>query len=63
MGRMATSRIKMLKISCIILILLVLTRQEGFKPPTAWFVAIYSHFNCLFVLDIVQSARCHFIST
>jgi len=43
--------------------LLCMARPERFELPTAWFVAIYSHSNSLFLIDVVQSARCHFIST
>ena len=44
-------------------LLIIMARPERFELPTAWFVAIYSQSNYLFLLYIVQSARCHFIST
>jgi len=40
-----------------------MARPERFELPTAWFVAISSQYICLFLIDIVQSARCHFFST
>jgi len=30
-----------------------MARPERFELPTAWFVAIYSQSNCLFLIDIV----------